>query len=105
MALTLAVAAASGSRVLYLGVNLPAEEIAAVSIAYGASHVALSIVHPPDDTRMLGDLRRLRRLLPPEVKVYAGGRAIQANSQSFDGIGVGILDDLDEFARRLSSGS
>lgn len=99
-----AVAAAGGHRVLYLGVNLPAEEIAAAALDFDATHVALSVVHPPDDAALIGDLRRLRRLLPGSIAIVAGGRALQANASRFSAAELTIVEDLDAFATLLSKG-
>lgn len=69
------VAAAEGWSVLYLGVNLPAEEIAAAARQQRARLVALSLVHPADDHGLVHELRRLRQMLPQEVPICLGGRA------------------------------
>lgn len=70
-----ATAAAEGWYVAYLGPNLPAEDIALAAQEIGARAVALSIVHPADDPALADELRRLRRLLNPDVALIAGGRA------------------------------
>ncbi len=73
-----AAAGLEGWRVTYLGPNLPAEEIAAAALTVDAKVVALSIVYPEDDPLLGHELRKLRKLLGPEVLILAGGRAASA---------------------------
>lgn len=70
-----AVAAVEGWNVTYLGPNLPAEEIVTAARTVKTRIVALSIVYPGDDPMMLPALRKLRKTLPSETSVVAGGRA------------------------------
>jgi methanogenic corrinoid protein MtbC1 len=68
-----AAAAVDGWRVIYLGADLPAKEIAAAAVATEASVVAMSIVYVPDRDHTLDELRTLRARLPASVPVVAGG--------------------------------
>jgi MerR family transcriptional regulator, light-induced transcriptional regulator len=81
------VAASSGWRVIYLGSNLPSEEIGAVVSHLNAKVVALSIVYPNDDLHLKHELKKFKHLLPNGVSIIVGGRA--AN---------GYLDVLDEIS-------
>jgi len=75
-ALIVGVTAASiGWKVIYLGPNLPEEEIVAVSDSLGAKVVALSIVYPSDDPQLRKDLLNLKKMLPENVSLIVGGRA------------------------------
>ena len=69
------VAAAVGWKVIYLGSNLPVEEIIAVSENLEAKVVALSIVYPNDDPQLKKDLINLNKMLPSNVSLIVGGRA------------------------------
>jgi DNA-binding transcriptional MerR regulator/methylmalonyl-CoA mutase cobalamin-binding subunit len=69
------VAAAEGWQVVYLGPNLPAEDIAAAAHWKAATAVALSLVFPPDDRLLADEIRRLRRLLDRHIALVVGGRA------------------------------
>jgi len=84
------VAASSGWKVIYLGSNLPAEEIGAVVSHLKARVVALSIVYPNDDLHLKQELKKFKHLLPEVVSIIVGGRA--AN---------GYLDVLDEISAIL----
>lgn len=76
--LVAASACAEGWNVLYLGPDLPAEEIAAAAVGAGARVVALSITYPPDDPAIAGDLAKLGRLLPEQATLLVGGRSAAA---------------------------
>ena len=52
-------AAAEGWRVLYLGADLPAEDIAAVARRTDVRAVALSLVYPSDGARLISECRHL----------------------------------------------
>ncbi len=94
-------AASEGWQVTYLGPDLPPEEIAAAALQKGARAVALSITYPPDDPALIDDLRRLRRLLGPNVILIAGGRASPAYSAVLQEIGALRMEDLACLRRAL----
>ncbi len=91
--LAAATAAASGWRVVYLGPNLPAADIATAVTTSGARTVALSLVFPADDPRMDGELRTLRAALP-DARILAGGGGALAYRPSLDAIGATVVTDL-----------
>lgn len=94
-------AAAEGWRVIYLGPDLPADEIAYAALETRAPAVALSIVYPPDDPRMPDELRRLRRALPENVALFVGGLSAGGYESVLKEIAVEPTADLYEFRRRL----
>ena len=89
-----AAAANLGWHVTYLGASLPAAEIAGAAKQNRARAVALSIVYPEDDARLEGELKRLRELLPPEIVVLAGGRAMSAYRDTLENTGALLIKDL-----------
>ena len=96
------VAAADGWRVTYLGSDLPAEDIAATALRRRARAVALSIVYPADDPRVEEQIRELGSLLPPEVKVLAGGLSAKGYSKALDTIGAIRVNSLPDLRTRLA---
>ena len=96
-----AVAANLGWRVTYLGASLPAPEIAGAAIQNRARAVALSLVYPDDDPKLGPELVRLRELLPPEVSLVAGGRALPAYRTTLDRIGAYQPHELTQFGETL----
>jgi DNA-binding transcriptional MerR regulator/methylmalonyl-CoA mutase cobalamin-binding subunit len=89
------VGATEGWRVTYLGPSLPAEEIAAAAIRRRARAVGLSIVYPPDDPNIPGELARLRRLLPREVGIVVGGRSASNYASELESVGASLVTDFD----------
>lgn len=96
-----AAAANLGWRVTYLGTSLPAAEIAGAAIQNKARAVALSLVYPEDDRSLAEELTNLRRYLPAEIKVLAGGRAAAAYQDALTGIGALRIGDLNALAATL----
>ncbi len=92
--LVAASAANLGWRVIYLGASLPAAEIAGAVLQSRAKAVALSLVYPENDSRMEGELVRLRELLPAGTGLIIGGRAIAAYRPILDKIGAVPAQDL-----------
>jgi MerR family transcriptional regulator, light-induced transcriptional regulator len=91
----------AGWRVAYLGVSLPAAEIAGAVHQKRARAIALSIVYPVDDPELPGELTRLRTMLPAGIPLIAGGRAASAYGQALTEVGASLVTDLGEFAELL----
>jgi methanogenic corrinoid protein MtbC1 len=94
-------AASNGWHVTYLGPSLPAEDIAAAAHQNRARAVALSLVYPPDDPFLRGELIRLRRGLREGVMVLVGGQAYDAYRHVLEKIGAVVLNDLAELRQHL----
>lgn len=96
-----AAAAAHGWRVIYLGVSLPAAEIAGSALNGHAKAVALSIVYPKDDPNLPAELDNLRRYLPPEIKILAGGRGAAAYGEALARTGTLQTNGIEDLYRLL----
>jgi methanogenic corrinoid protein MtbC1 len=92
--LVAATAAREGWNIIYLGPNLPAEEIAAAVQHKHARALALSIVHPADDPRVEQELMKLHQYLVQDMPVLVGGRAAHGYRQVLQRIGAKALDDM-----------
>ena len=92
--LAAATAASEGWRVTYLGPDLPAEEIAGAATLTRARAVALSIIYPADDARLVAEIERLRTVLPDEVTILAGGRSAGNYSRVLEAVGAVLIPDL-----------
>lgn len=90
-----------GWQVTYLGASLPAAEIAGAAKQNRARAVALSLVYPEDDSRLEGELVRLRELLPSEVALLVGGRAMPAYRDVLEKIKAQQIKDLSHFSNTL----
>ncbi|HKK14638.1 MAG TPA: MerR family transcriptional regulator [Gammaproteobacteria bacterium] len=96
-------AGSEGWKAVYLNPNLPAGEIAAAAAATDARAVALSITYPPDDPRLVDELRSLRRQLPASVALLVGGAAAPAYAAALDAVGATRLPDLGALRRSLET--
>jgi len=94
--LAAASAAAEGWRVVYLGADLPAKDIANAAVQVGARAVALSVVYPDTVTGAASEVSQLRGLLPPGVAVVVGGSAMEPDGLP-PGEGVLVVGDISEF--------
>jgi cobalamin-dependent methionine synthase I len=96
-------AVSEGWQTVYLGPNLPAAEIALAVRQNRAAAVALSIVYPSDDPRVVSDLAELRRLISDDTAIIIGGRAASGYSRVIETIGAMTVDDLSELKAGLES--
>lgn len=96
-------AAPLGWKVIYLGPNLPVEEIAAVADSLEAKVVALSIVYPGDDQQLKLDLHNLKRILPQSTSLIIGGRVASEYSDTIDEIGAIYIKDTKQLRLELDS--
>lgn len=88
-------AAVAGWAVRFLGSSLPAEEIAWATRASGARAILLSIVYPPDDTRVSTELAEMRRILGPDLPIAVGGRAASAYAATLETNRIVLCPELE----------
>jgi len=94
-------AQAEGWRVIYLGPNLPAAELAAATLESGARALALSVTFTEERERDLNELRTARALLPEQVAIMVGGNAAPTLAAELADMGVLHIPSLPEFRRQL----
>ncbi len=92
--LVAAAAGLEGWQVTYLGVDLPADEIARAARAVGARAVALSVVNADTVSGAVDALGALRRALGPGVGLLVGGAAAARMSGKALPAGVERLENL-----------
>lgn len=97
------IAASSGWKVIYLGPNLPVEEIAAVTVHTNAKVIALSIVYPNDDPQLRKDIQNLKRMQPENVVLIAGGRAADGYLDVLNDIGAIVIKDTKQLRIELEA--
>ena len=85
---------AAGWQVIYLGADLPARDIARAAQQTGAGIVALSIIHPGDDPKLIAELSILRDRLPEGVKIIVGGGAAASYAKTLRKIGAEVAQDV-----------
>lgn len=96
-----ATAASDGWRVSYLGPSLPAEEIAQAVQRMGSKVLALSLIYPSDDPHLVGELTKIRRVVPNDTAVIVGGRAARSFEADIKSQDIVIVDDLASFKSKL----
>lgn len=94
-ALVGAAAALHGWNVLYLGADLPSDDIAAAAIASGVTMVAVSIVYVDDRQRVLREMRLLRERLPATIDFVVGGSGAVLLWRELSGSGIRVGAKLD----------
>lgn len=97
------IAARAGWNVHYAGPNLPAEEIALSAAQFEANAVALSIVFPRSDPELETELRMLRSLVGPHIRIIVGGQGASDYSSALDELGAEVITDLDALSSFLIS--
>jgi methanogenic corrinoid protein MtbC1 len=93
----------SGWDVLYLGSNLPAEEIATAARARGVRAVMLSLVFPTSDPGLVSQLQDLRKLVGADMPIIAGGQGASSYQGTLSEIGAQAVVDLDDIGVVLKS--
>ena len=91
----------AGAPVLYLGTELPAEELVRVANRLGAGAVALSSIDPGSAPQALVQLRVLDADLPPGVPVWVGGVNARYLAEALGSARVQAVTDPDALSRRL----
>jgi DNA-binding transcriptional MerR regulator/methylmalonyl-CoA mutase cobalamin-binding subunit len=99
--LVAATARSEGWRVVYLGPNLPAEEIAAAVVEPNSRVLALSITYDTNDPDLDAELRRIGRLVRDEVSIVVGGQAAAGYLAALNEIGATRITDLGDFRAYL----
>lgn len=99
--LAAAAAESAGWEAVYLGPNLPADELAQAAIWTGARAVALSAVFVPEADALEAEIEEIRRRLPPTVTLMLGGGASDGLTALARGRSVVIVPGINEFVSML----
>jgi DNA-binding transcriptional MerR regulator/methylmalonyl-CoA mutase cobalamin-binding subunit len=99
--LAAAALAAGGWRIIYLGGDLPAADIADAARRTGARAVAVSLVYVTDPEHTVGEMRALRDAVPASATVIAGGGAAAPLSDALRDVGVAVADSFEEMRSAL----
>lgn len=89
------VARTEGWRVVFLGPDLPARDIARAAEQAKADVVALSIVYPADDPGLKAEISDLHRRLRKGISLLVGGAAAPSYSRLLRRIGAEIIPDFE----------
>ncbi len=97
-----ALAAVSGWTVVYLGADLPAEDIANAATTAHAVLVALSITQGAERRRLVDELRHVREALPSSVAIWVGGAGVATSGRELALPGVDVVDAAADVPQMLA---
>jgi methanogenic corrinoid protein MtbC1 len=101
-ALAAAIAAASaGWAVRYLGVDLPAADIALAVENTRAGAIALSLVFPRANPAIESELRSLRAAVSTSVPILVGGGGAESYADTLEEIGAIRIESFEQLRRHL----
>ncbi len=102
IALRMAVAANSyGWNAIYLGTDLPAEEIVYASSRTHAVAVALGIARPADDPHLPNTLRQIRNALAKNTTLIVCGNAVSGYTEVIEEINAIVVQTMGELRLEL----
>ena len=90
----------SGANVIYLGADLPAEEIVRAAVMVGARAVALSSVDS-GIAELSESLVKLRHALSPDIEIWVGGRSAEGMPEHAGIEKIASLTRLEQQVERL----
>jgi DNA-binding transcriptional MerR regulator/methylmalonyl-CoA mutase cobalamin-binding subunit len=96
-----AAALAEGWRVIYLGPDLPAADIARAVEQVGGDAVALSLVYPADDPDVAHELELLKDQLDPDTPIFVGGAGAASYAPTLRRIAATLFHDTRAFRAAL----
>ena len=91
-----AIAASEGWKVIYLGADLPATEIAGMATQTKARAVAISMVAPDRKSRISTEVRQLRKQLSAETTLVIGGAGSRSIRQANEGTEIIFADSMSD---------
>jgi len=91
----------AGWRPVYIGADLPADELIAATSHLKAGALALSISNPVKAPVLQTELTRLHRFLNPGVTLLIGGRLAHQFKAAFEPFGVHFVSDWQGFKETL----
>lgn len=93
--------AAEGWKAIFLGPDLPAEDVVAAALRLEAEVVALSCVDPGSNQALREEISRVREGLPADVHIVVGGSLAEAEEEALRSEGVEVLPTFEELRQKL----
>ena len=93
--------AAEGWKAIFLGPDLPAEEVVVAALRLEAEVVTLSCVDPRTAEALPGEILRIRERLPADVHLVVGGPLAEAQEGALSTEGVEILPTFEDLREKL----
>jgi len=96
-------AASKGWKVLYLGANLPAEDIALAVNNSQAQYVGLSLTYSDNDEQIIEEIEKLKKLMEPQTDLLVGGRLAPQFNEAIEANGGRVIPNLSVFENLLNA--
>jgi MerR family transcriptional regulator, light-induced transcriptional regulator len=96
-------AATIGWNTLYLGPNLPAEDIVKAAVDRNAYAIALSIVYPTNDPYLAGELIKISNLTNGKIPILIGGRSAKSYENIIKQVKAIMVTDLEDLKHKLAA--
>ncbi len=93
--------AAEGWKGIFLGPDLPAEEIVSAAIKLEVRLVALACFDPSTRQALPGEIMKIRRELPADIYLVLGGPLAVSEEEALMAEGVEVLGTLEGFRANL----
>lgn len=97
------VAAQAGWNVIYLGANVPVEEIIFCSDCKGAKAIGISLGYPQDDPSLPSMLEGLCSEVPANCRILVGGHGTERHSSLLAQFGALEIKNLEMLSNTLDS--
>ncbi|MCA9732048.1 cobalamin-dependent protein, partial [candidate division KSB1 bacterium] len=94
-------AMSEGWNTVYLGTDLPVQEIALAALEKKARAILLSLIYPVDDPFMADEIQKLSGLLHDKTTIIVGGQAAKAYKNKLSSSRTIVLESLSEFREQL----
>ena len=98
-----ATAASEGWRVIYLGADLPAGEIADTAIRTRARAIGISVVLAEKKSRARADLRHLAKAMTPGTTLLVGGSGSRELRESLSGTESVFVESMEALRTELAA--
>ena len=98
-----ATAASDGWRVMYLGADLPSEEIAATAVRSRALAVGISVVLSEKKARAVAALRSIEKAIQPDASLVVGGGGAKSLKQMMGRSDIVFLESISELPKELAA--
>lgn len=90
-----------GYTPVYLGPNIPAEDIANAVKQKKADVISLSLVYPPNDPVIRNELQKIRQFSGDKIKIFIGGQSADSYYDTIKEIDAVLVSDLLQLKSKL----
>jgi methanogenic corrinoid protein MtbC1 len=97
------VSASQGFRAIYLGADLPVDEVGRFCARVNVAVVAISLVTSPEVIDAYAQLATLRGLVDPHVEIWIGGQAVRLIDSGSLPPGTFRITNMQQFQARLAA--